>query len=231
MNLYILHISCYKKKLRMVALFAVLWFLLFTLGCYLLENIMLFSVSINSSAAFYYPYEIVAESIMTSSEAEKDSIITVFSLARPHIAKFSSYKSLEENFSFDYPTAFIIDNASKLGGEILYHVNFRDRSSTAYGFVQVWKMNAELEDFLRNSKETSNSIYKYFKTNKVTINEVNGIIWDYSLLKSDTYYKGSELFLKKDDRMYRLSYFVPENKWNRKHAKLFKSMAKSFRIK
>lgn len=227
----ILIITNYKRKLRTAALYMVLWALLFALGCFLLDNIMLFSISIDSHAVFYYPYEIEAESIMITSEAENDYTITSFSPEKPSASKFTSYKSLEENFSFDYPSAFIVDNAYKLGEEILYHVNFRDRSSTAYGFVQVWKMDEELEAFLKNSKETSNTIFKYFKSKKVNINGVDGILWDYSMQKSDSYYKGSELFLTKDGHMYRLSYFVPESKWNRKHAKLFKRMVKSFKIK
>jgi hypothetical protein len=224
-------ISNYKKKLRTAALYVLLWAAFFVLGCYMLDNIMLFSISIDSNAVFYYPYEIVAENVMITSKAENEYTVTSFAPQKPSASKFSSYKSLEENFSFNYPSAFIIDNGYKLGGEILYHVNFRDRDSTAFGFAQVWKMDQELEDFLKNSKETSNIIYKYFKSKKVNINGVDGIVWDYSIQKADSYQKGCELFLKKDDRMYRLSYFVPENKWNKKQAKLFKNMAKSFKIK
>ncbi|GAE89161.1 membrane-associated protein [Acetivibrio straminisolvens JCM 21531] len=42
-------------------------------------------------------------------------------------------------------------------------------------------------------------------------------------------YKGNEVFLKKDDKMYRISYFVPERLWSKNESKLFESIVSSFK--
>ena len=60
---------------------------------------------------------------------------------------------------------------------------------------------------------------------------MEGFIWDYVIFGGDgKYYKGNEVFFKKDNMMYRISYFVPENKWDKKNKEVFNKMVTSFKI-
>ena len=121
----------------------------------LLKNSLLFKIAIDRCMEFSYPYGMVVDNILISDKAEEKSILSSHSFIAPASQEFSSYKSLEGKFSFDYPAAFILKPQEFTGGEILYHIDFRNKEGTIHGFVQVWNMPGKLEDFLGNSKALS----------------------------------------------------------------------------
>lgn len=59
-----------------------------------------------------------------------------------------------------------------------------------------------------------------------------GFLWDYTVFSDNEkkYYKGMEFFFKKNDSMYRISYFVPENQWNKTNKDMFWKMIRSFSV-
>ena len=146
------------------------------------------------------------------------------------LVEYSSYESTEGGFAFNYPSTFTFTPRSFSGNDILYHVDFQDTAGSGYGFVQIWNMYMPLGEFLEKSKEASRLKYKYFSDRKMKVNGFTGYYWDYSVLGSNnTYYKGSEVFLEGKDKMYRISYFIPENQWNETQKEIFTNMVKSFR--
>lgn len=220
----------YRRKLLISTLIAVVWILLFIFGSYLINHTMLFNITVNSCLEFSYPYEIIIENVLVSSVDSEQDIRASFSPAYPRVMHFINYDSLEGKFGFMYPSTFEISEETFTGGDILYHIDFHDRQDTAHGLVQVWKLTDPLKDFLEKSKKTSQKTYKYFKTSNIELNGVKGFLWDYAVLTQNGYYKGLEVFLDKNERMYRLSYFLPESKWNNKQSELFWKMAKSIKI-
>jgi hypothetical protein len=117
------------------------------------------------------------------------------------------------------------------GGEILYHIAFKDKENVAQGFVQVWTLEEDLETFLERSIAASHTLYKYFNVIKKESNGREGILWDYSAVVGNGYIKGSEFFVKSGERMYRLSFFVPEERWDKRQKYIFENMLKSLKIK
>ena len=225
-------ITNFKRKITILAFITAAWLLLFMLGSFLIDHTLLFNITVDSCVEFSYPYNIVVDNILisNSSSVSKNAVYT-FSTSRPHARQFTNYESLEGKFSFDYPSAFVINEATFTGGDILYHIDFHDRQDTAHGFVQVWNLPGDLGEFLKMSKETSLKTFKYFKSSPIELNGVKGFLWDYSVLTQNGYYKGVEIFLKQNERMYRLSYFLPEDQWNDIQSELFWNMAKSFKVK
>lgn len=229
--MHIIIITNYRRKLMIFAFIAAAWLLLFMLGSFLIDNTLLFNITVDSCVEFSYPYGIVVDNILVSNSYADRNALSTFSTSRPQTGQFINYESLEGKFSFNYPSAFVIKSGIFTGGDILYHIDFHDRQDSAHGFVQVWNLPGELGEFLEKSKETSQQTYKYFKSDNIELNGVKGYIWDYSVLTQNGFYKGSEIFLKQNGRMYRLSYFLPEEQWNDKQSELFWNMAKSFKIK
>jgi len=91
--------------------------------------------------------------------------------------------------------------------------------------VQVWNLPYTLKEFLAKSKSASEQKYKQFEEKEVLVNSIPGIFWDYTVITQDNKsFKGNEVFLKKDDKMYRISYFVPENLWNKKESNYLKAL-------
>lgn len=207
-----------------------IWLSLFMLGSFLIENKLQFNISVDSIVSFSYPYGIVVDQIMSNNSYSDRNVIASFLPTGPRIGKFINYESLEGKFSFNYPSAFILQKAAFTGGDILYHIDFHDRDGFSHGFVQVWNLPGELKEFLDKSKETSSQNFKHFKTGDIMINGVKSILWDYVVLTENGYFKGMEVFLKQDGKMYRISYFLPEDKWDEKQSEIFWNMAKSLKI-
>lgn len=144
--------------------------------------------------------------------------------------EYLKYESAEGGFSFSYPSGFSISPKSFPGGDILSHVDIHDSKSQGYGFVQIWNMTVPVKDFLEKSRETSKLEYKYFNSRRMRVGGFYGYYWDYSVLSgNNTYYKGSEVFLEGKNKMYRISYFLPETLWNDEQNEIFTNMVKSFR--
>lgn len=229
--MHIIIVTQYKRKLLIFTFILAAWLLLFMFGSFLIEKTLLFNITINSCVEFSYPYSIVVDNILVSDSYSDQAVLSSFSPSRPRARQFTNYESLEGKFSFKYPSAFVIQTNTFAGGDILYHIDFHDRQDSAHGFVQVWNLTSDLGEFLEQSKETSQNTYNYFKTERIKLNGIKGYYWDYDVLTQDGFYKGSEIFLEQGKKMYRLSYFVPENLWNEKQSELFWNMAKSFTIK
>lgn len=227
----IVFVKNYKNKLRWLAVIIAVWLLFFNLGSYIIENELLLHISVDSSFEFSYPYSINLNNVLSKDTLQSQNVITSFFPSHPRISQFINYESAEGNFSFVYPSAFIINEKTFAGGEILYHIDFHDNQNVAHGFVQVWNFTEDLGTFLEKSKDSSQQEYKYFFSNIIEINKMKGFSWDYSVAVGNNYYRGMEIFLMKEGRMYRMSYFVPENKWDEKQFKLFWKMAKSLKAR
>lgn len=227
----IIIVTDYKKKLKMLAFLMTVWLLLFILGGYIIDNVLLYNITVGSFVEFSYPDSIVVDNVMAKSTLTDSKVITSFAPIRPRTGQFTNYKSLEGNFSFDYPSAFEISEETFEGGEILYHIGFHDKQNISHGFVQVWRLNEKLDEFLKKSMNSSQNKFKYFNSENIELNGEKGYYWDYSVSTQDGYYKGSEIFLSNDGRMYRMSYFMPEDNWDENQSEIFWKMARSFRIR
>lgn len=229
--MYIVYISKYRKKLILLSGIIVFWVCMFFAADYLINNRLIFNVTIDNCFEFSYPYGITVDNILVSENAAEKTVQSSYSFSRPAAQEFSNYNSLAGKFSFDYPSAFIINPQKFQGSDILYHIGFHNKPGTAHGFVQVWNMPLSLDEFLSNSKAVSQQRYKYFKTSSIEVNNIPGFFWDYSVLANNTWYKGNEVFMKEKEKnlMYRISYFVPEADWDDNQSTLFKDMVKSFK--
>lgn len=179
---------------------------------------------------FSYPLNIVVDDILVNEQADDGSVQSSFPFSRPVTRQFSNFKSLQGKFSFDYPSAFALVPQEFSGADILYHIAFHSKTDMDHGFVQVWNLPGSLDEFLKNARKTSQQTYGYFKSGSLKVNSVPGYYWDYTVLVDGNYYKGNEVFLKKGDRMYRISYFVPSTDWNEQRSEQFWNIVKSFKI-
>ncbi|MGI6778720.1 MAG: PsbP-related protein [Acetivibrionales bacterium] len=207
-----------------------LWLFMFLISDIIIESQLAFNIIIDDYLVFSYPISYQVDNIFVSSYLKENTIETNISLKKPEKQEFSSYKSLKGKFSFNYPSAFYLDEKEFSGTDILYHIDFREQSKETFGFVQVWNLPYDLKDFLEKSKQSSTLNYKYFEAKSIKVNGLPGYYWNYSLQSGDDkYYKGNEVFLSKGDLMYRISFFMPENNWNKNQSKIFWRMVKSFK--
>lgn len=228
--MYIIYIRNYKRRLVYLSIIVALWISLFCLTGLFFDNSLTMNVTIADYLSFSYPAKYHIDNVYVNEIIKDSSIETSNSFKNPFAKKLSTYESIEGGFSFKYPSAFLLNELEFEGSEILYHVGFKNKSNPNHGFVQVWNLPYDLNDFLSKSKSTSEQQYKQFEEREVTVNSIPGVFWSYTIITKDNkIFKGSEVFLKKGDQMYRISYFVPEELWNKGEAKLYENIVFSFK--
>ncbi|HOQ01154.1 MAG TPA: PsbP-related protein [Acetivibrio clariflavus] len=189
-----------------------------------------YNLTVNDYLSFSYPLQYTIEDIFINEKVQGNTIETNYNIAHHIPQKFSTYKSIEGKFSFDYPTAFDLKEQYFSGAEILYHIGFKDKTKPIHGFIQVWNLPYSLEEFLEKSKASSMQNFLNFTSQQITVDSSRGVFWKYSILTDNNMnYRGLEVFWKKGDKMYRISYFVPENLWDEKEYETFLKIVNSFK--
>lgn len=228
--MYVIIVKNHKRKMILACLIVTLWIIAFFISDMLFHKSLMLSITINNYLSFSYPLRFDIDKIYVNEILEGEAIETSFTFDKPLSYKFKDFITPDGKFSFLYPSFFVLNQQDFSGSDILYHIDFKDDYHSVKGFVQVWNMPYSLKDFLTTSKENSQLNYKYFSMKSIMINDNPGYIWDYAFIGNDgKTYKGVEAFFKKDGRMYRISYFVPENKWDESQSDIFWSMVKSIK--
>jgi len=229
-SLKVLYIHDIRRKIILFFVVIAFWLLLISISQYLINRLFLYTISIDDIISFSHPAFLQIDDIYI-----KDFYPGVVRTSSPSVNfstdEFLSYSSLKGKFSFEYPSAFSIDEKDFSGCDILYHIDFHDKAENIHGFIQVWNIYQSLEEFLESSKKLSQQNFSYFKSSPVSSNYMKGFFWDYSITTGESkHIKGNEVFLENDGKMYRISLFVPEISWNKKLSKVFWDMVKSLKV-
>lgn len=229
--MYIIFIKNYKRKILILSSVLALGIIVFFLVSSFIQHSLIFKITINNYLTFSYPLSLRVDNIYIHEQYEANSIETNLTLRKPITQNFSSYQSLKGKFSFNYPSIFTLSQEDFGGSDILYHIDFKSKAEkNVHGFVQVWNMPYSLSEFLERSKSSSIQTFKEFTSSQILVNNLPGYLWEYIVVgNDDTNYKGMEVFFKKGDRMYRISYFVPENLWNKSQSDMFWGIVNSFK--
>lgn len=227
----VIFIKNYKMKSLACTLLIFLWVSMSYLANFLQYNAMFLKVSIENELDFSYPMNLKIEKIYSNIESDAAAVTATTIFSNPLKGKFSKVNALSNTLSFSFPSAFTINEQNFTGSDILYHVDFNNTSKDVHGFVQVWNIQSPLNEFLEMSKSSAQQNYTNFKMYPININGVAGYQWDY-IAKSDSQsVKAMEVFLEKDNKMYRISYFIPTKNWDKKQSKIFNNIIKSVKIK
>lgn len=221
-------VTGYKRKLLILSAVALLWVILIMGAGIIFDSTIKYTVSVNSSISFSYP----ATMSVTSVYAKNSDASPYIQASNSTYKNFIDFKSSEGGFEFKYPAIFKIDQQKFPGSEILYHIDFKNKKDKSYnGFVQVWNIPTTLEQFLEASKEASTNEFINFTSEKITVNKLNGYFWDYEMESATEKYKCLEVFLGKNSKLYRISYYIPEKKYTRADYDIFFKIVDSFTVK
>mgnify|MGYP005839701235 CR=1 FL=1 len=226
----ILFITNYKRKIFILCFIFTFWVTMYLLSEVISNNSLVLNITINNDLTFSYPFALQVDNIYFNEQLNKNYVETNSTFNKPSAQKFSSYNSIKGKFSFNYPSILTLSQQDFTGSDILYHVDFYNKSKNAHGFVQVWNLPYPVKEFLDKSKAASTQNYKYFEEKSVSVNNLPGYYWTYSSNGNDgKVYKGNEVFLQKNNRMYRISYFVPDVSWDKSQSNIFWSIVNSFK--
>lgn len=146
-----------------------------------------------------------------------------------------AYNVMDNTFYFELPDSWYTHEISFMGGEILYHMNFISQDKKIHGFVQVWKLSEPLRQFIEKSKESAVGVvdFKYFDIKEIMSDNKKGYLLDYSRANSEgEYIKSYEVFIEGyENRVYRMSFFVPEKEWKNYYKVIFDRIMHTIKIK
>lgn len=144
------------------------------------------------------------------------------------------YNVMNNTFHFELPDTWHTHEVSFTGGEILYHMNFMSQDKRIHGFVQVWKLSKPLKQFIEESKQAATGVvdFKYFDIKEIMVDGKRGFLMDYSRANADgEYNKAYEAFVEGySDKIYRMSFFVPEKEWRNYYKVLFDRIIRTMHI-
>lgn len=220
------HANQRKKLVMLIA------FIVFTVGIISFFRIFFkensyYTITVNSQISFSYPIDFSIKNVYASDPASAPYI----QASNSKYKSFIDYKSPEDKFHFSYPSNFKLYQQAFPGSEILYHVDFQNKNDNAFtGFVQVWNLPYELSKFLEESKANSLTDFINFKSKEIQINKMKGYFWEYTVKSSKENYKTLEVFLSKDSRLYRISFYIPETEYTNEDLDMFWKMVNSMKV-
>ncbi|MCY6959207.1 PsbP-related protein [Clostridium brassicae] len=158
--------------------------------------------------------------------------IKYVSFIQNNISSLKEYKALDGWLTYKLPEKWNTEIENSLGKEIIYHNNFKAEDLAINGVIQVWNIKNNLQEFLENSKQISmkqNNILDY-KIKEINIDNKQGYWIRYVILSNDTYYVANEYFVKSDDRIVRISFFVKNQDFKEAFKALFDSIVQTITI-
>ncbi|HHX17514.1 MAG TPA: hypothetical protein GX727_01485 [Clostridium sp.] len=229
--MYIIYIKNYKRRIAIASIITSLWLIIFLVISLLLKNNFFVNVTVDNYLNFSCPLEYEIENIYINKNIKDISIEASNNLSKPIAENFSTYQTLKGGLSFKYPSVFELKEMDFQDSEVLYHISFINKTKNIHGFIQTWNLPYELESFLKNSISLSQGNDTDVLQNPITVNNLPGFYLSYTVDTSEGQkFKASEVFLKKNNKMYRLSYFAPLDLWDKKESEIFWHMVNSFKV-
>ncbi len=229
--MYIIFVKNIRNRIILSGSILTFWIAMIFISNIILSKNLVSNIKIENYITFSYPSKFVIENIFINNHFSKNEIETSSSFSKSLTQKFSNFKSLKGKFSFNYPSSFTLSQKDFDGSEIICHIDFYDAAKIAHGFVQAWNLPYELKSFLEQSKAISQQNYKMFNSKQMNINGLQAFHWEYTVLGSEgDLLRGNEVFLQKEGKMYRISFFVSEKQWNEKEKDTFWNMVSSLKI-
>jgi hypothetical protein len=146
----------------------------------------------------------------------------------------NEYVDKNNMFSFKYPKGWVVTSSDfEDTREIIKHVEFSDAITNAYGFIEVWKNDDDLKEFILQGKKhaVGNLKFKYYKLYKINVNGNDGYETDSSRLGDDyKYYRCKDSFFKIGSRIYRLNFCAEDSKWNKNIESIQSYMISNFKF-
>lgn len=148
---------------------------------------------------------------------------------------YKNYNVLEGNFKFSLPSAWNAWEQNFSGGEIAYHLNFMSPNKKIHGFIQVWKLDKPLAQFLEESEKAAvgNVDFKFYNKKGIIADRNKGFLIQYERPNDKgNLYRAYEGFIEDGKgNIYRASFYTEGKDWRQYYTIIFNRIIQSFKIK
>ncbi|MBP1866113.1 hypothetical protein BD780_003966 [Clostridium tetanomorphum] len=170
--------------------------------------------------------------LMFGIQKEFKDKMKLTTLMQSNINSLKEYKALDGEVKYKLPSEWNTEEKTFQGDEIIYHNDFQSKDFKIHGFVEVWNMDEDLEDFLRRSEQISKkqNIIKNYKMEKEKINNTEWYSINYLIEGPEkSNFRSSEYFKKYNNRLFRFSFFVREENFKENMPTIFKAIVQTLR--
>lgn len=167
-----------------------------------------------------------------TGEVLKGHLKTV-SFMQNNIKQLKEYEALEGKIIYKLPDEWTTSTKTFPGEEIIYHRDFISKDMKLQGFVQVWKQEQDLKDFLNKSKEISEAQNKIsgYKASEFKMDNKEGYLVKYKMNSNGNAYVAYEYFIKYNKGFLRFSFFMNSKDFKEDMVALYESIIKEVTIK
>jgi hypothetical protein len=226
--LFIFIVNNFRKRIAKLFLVSILWTGVIVWALYAFGSNVRFTITVDNNMTFSYSNNIIITNIYSNGKRPISTIQASNSAKNALI----EVKVPEQKLQFSYPSTFKVSKQDFPGSDIIYHIDFTNKEKKgSTGFIQVWNMPYSLDNFLKNSKENSLSEFLEFNSQKVNVNGLDGFLWEYIVKSPNGNFKGLEVFLQRDSKLYRVSYFIPQSLYTIGDKNTFTEIVNSLKVK
>ena len=150
--------------------------------------------------------------VMLGVENKFDERLKTTSLIYNNIKALKAYSIKDISYTYKLPKSWTTEEEKFPGGEIVYHNSFISNDGNLHGYVQVWQLRRDLENFIQDIKKNSeveNSIYEY-KVSDYKYGNLKGFKVLYKIKTKNDNYVAYEYFIKLKDNFIRFSFYTKE---------------------
>ena len=155
------------------------------------------------------------------------------SLPLNNIEKLTNYKVVNGKLRFSLPSdwGFMKDNVS--GEEIVYSGSFNSEHGKIKGLIQLWKLNTNIYDFLKNSayiSQAQNKVSNY-TINDIKIGNKAFILVRYKIEDNrGNVFLAYEYFQSKGSEFVRMSFYVNQKDYKETYGGMFEALVNNLAL-
>jgi hypothetical protein len=154
------------------------------------------------------------------------------SLMQNNIKSLKEYKALEGNFTYKLPSEWVTGIQSFPGNQIIYHNDFVADDLLTSGFVQVWREQDDLKEFLDRSREVAEEQNKVqgYKIKNIKIKDREAYSIKYIITSKEVAYIAHEYFIKYNKGFVRFAFFSRYDNFNEDKTALYDSILETISL-
>lgn len=155
------------------------------------------------------------------------------SLIQNNVRDLKEYSALDGKITYKLPVAWVTETKSFPGNQIIYHNEFTSDDLLTSGFVQVWREQENLKEFLNSSKEVAEkqNKVKNYKIADIKIKSKEGYAITYTMNSNGIQYIAHEYFIKYNNGFIRFAFFNKYENFSEDKATLYQTILETVSFK
>jgi hypothetical protein len=155
-------------------------------------------------------------------------------LLQSNINSFKTYQYINNEFGYDLPSEWAANIRKVVSSEIDYQNEFISKNSDISGMIQVWISQSDLTNFINKNAvmEQNQNIIRNYTVNKLSIDNHESFVVDYSMLNSQNInFRCEEYYIKMNKGIIKYSFYVRDKDFKENMSVIFKEIVNTLKFR